>query len=59
MLKQKVKPREHDERITLLNLKISEKDKRALQAQAKKYANGNVSAWLRFAGVRFKPVLVK
>jgi hypothetical protein len=41
--------------LSLLNLKVSKADRAALNAQAKRYAAGNLSAWLRFAGVTFKP----
>jgi len=41
--------------LTLLNLKISSKDRRRLVAMAKKYAGGNLSAWLRFAGAHYVP----
>jgi hypothetical protein len=41
--------------LSLLNLKVSKADRDALNAQAKKYAKGNLSAWLRFAGTQFKP----
>lgn len=40
---------------TLINLKVSDSDRRALNAAAKKYANGNLSAWLRYAGAAFRP----
>jgi hypothetical protein len=41
-------------RLSLLNIKISRKDRKALDAAAGKYAKGNLSAWLRFAGTSFK-----
>lgn len=41
--------------LSLLNIKVSPADRRALDAAAKKYAGGNLSAWLRFAGMVFKP----
>lgn len=41
--------------LSLLNLKVTDKDRRKLNAQAKKYTNGNISAWLRLAGSAFKP----
>jgi len=40
----------------LINIKVNGKDRRALLAAAEKYAGGNLSAWLRFAGLHFKPV---
>lgn len=39
----------------LLNIKVSPKDKRALEAAARKYAGGNLSAWLRLAGSNYVP----
>lgn len=57
LLKNKKKQRNiEEERVTsLLNLKVSERDKRALNAAAKKYSDGNLSAWLRDAGKRYVP----
>jgi hypothetical protein len=49
------KPRKPLGGLTLMNLKVSGKDRRALLAQADKYAKGNLSAWLRFAGTHFRP----
>lgn len=37
-------------RLTLLNIKVSAADRAALVRAARKNANGNLSAWLRFAG---------
>ncbi len=47
---KKKKPRE-----PMINIKASLKQKRALQARADAYANGNLSLWLRYAGMRYKP----
>lgn len=38
-----------------LNFKVSVKDKKRLQDLADKYAGGNLSKWLRVAGLSFKP----
>lgn len=42
-------------KLTLMNLKVSSKDRAALIAQANRFANGNVSEWLRSAGKSYKP----
>lgn len=39
----------------LINLKAADEERAALQAKADKYANGNLSAWLRYAGLHHKP----
>lgn len=39
----------------LLNIKADRKDRAELKAQAKKFMEGNLSGWLRFAGMRFRP----
>lgn len=41
--------------VSLLNLKVTDQDRRALNALAERYAKGNLSAWLRFAGEEFRP----
>lgn len=41
--------------IRLITLKLTPKEKRELLAKAKKYADGNLSLWLRYAGSRHKP----
>lgn len=56
--KKKMKTKRAKRKVTelsLLNIKVSPADRRALDAAAKKYAKGNLSAWLRFAGTMFKP----
>lgn len=39
----------------LISLKMSEQERKALQQMADKYADGNLSNWLRKAGMQFKP----
>lgn len=39
----------------LINLKVESKDRKAIEARALKFAKGNVSAWLRYAGSKFTP----
>lgn len=38
----------------LVNLKVTDKERRLLEIQAQKYTRGNLSAWLRYAGVHLK-----
>ncbi len=39
----------------LLNFRAPEIERKAFKAKAKKFAHGNMSAWLRFAGAHFTP----
>lgn len=43
------------EKRKLLNFKATEAERKAIQANADKYAGGSISAWLRFAGTKCKP----
>lgn len=43
------------EKSPLVNFKASPKELRALNSNAKKYANGNLSLWLRHAGTHYVP----
>lgn len=36
-----------------INFKLSKKDYKALKVQAEKFTNGNLSAWLRIAGLEY------
>lgn len=47
------------EKLTLINIKVSEKDRKRLMIQAKRYAEGNLSAWLRYAGINYVPWLAQ
>lgn len=38
-----------------INFKVDLEEHKQLQEQADKYAGGNLSEWLRFAGKHFKP----
>lgn len=40
---------------SLINLKVDKKSLNAIIARAKKYAGGNVSLWLRYAGMTCTP----
>lgn len=44
------------EKLELLNIKVSAKVKKQLTSKAKKYADGNLSNWLRQAGLKYIPV---
>lgn len=41
--------------LKIVNLKLGGKDRAALKAQAKKFTKGNLSAWLRYAGLQYVP----
>lgn len=43
------------EKPKLINMKILEKDLKVLIARAKKYTDGNLSLWLRHAGLHYIP----
>lgn len=43
------------EKTTTINLKMTAKEKAELERKAKLYANGNLSAWLRYAGLHLVP----
>lgn len=40
---------------TLVPIKIQPRAIREIRANAKKYADGNLSAWMRHAAIRYKP----
>ncbi len=39
----------------MVNFSATEAEKKAIQALADKYADGNLSAWLRYAALHCKP----
>ncbi len=39
---------------TLLNLKVTDAQRKVMTANAKRFADGNISEWLRVAGVKYK-----
>ena len=39
----------------LINFRAPKEERRVFQANAKKFAKGNMSAWLRYAGANFTP----
>ena len=40
---------------TLMTIKVSEKELKELKDKADCYAGGNISAWLRYAGLKYVP----
>lgn len=44
---------------SLMNFKITTPERRRILAKAKKYAGGNLSGWLRQAGLNHDPVKLK
>lgn len=56
MVKDQVAPKQQEFKLySPVNFKVSLADKKRLHAQAEKYTNGNLSAWLRYAGVMYSP----
>lgn len=43
------------EKPTLINFKVVKSDLKAIEARAKKFAGGNLSLWLRHAGLKYTP----
>jgi hypothetical protein len=50
MLKTQVKPA-----LKVCNFKISDDDKNLIKKNAEQYAEGNISEWIRFAAINYKP----
>lgn len=42
-------------KLKIMNIKVTSPKRIELRTRAKKYAKGNMSAWLRHAGTRYKP----
>lgn len=42
-------------KLKIVNIKVGGKDRSSLTAKAKAHAKGNLSAWLRYAGLRYTP----
>ena len=49
----KVKPKNRLPHLVMI--KVTDSQRKELQANADKYAEGNLSAWIRFAGVKCIP----
>lgn len=43
------------EEVTLINFKTTKGEKKALQTKANKFADGNLSFWLRYAALNHTP----
>lgn len=43
------------EKLEVINLKITKRDRKIIEALARKFAKGNLSAWLRCAGLEYIP----
>lgn len=41
--------------LKITNLKLASKDRKALKEKAKLFTKGNLSAWLRYAGLQYVP----
>lgn len=50
-----IKEIENLKKKNLINLKISENELQEIKKKADKYTNGNLSAWLRYAAIKFNP----
>ena len=46
-------------RLTLINLKVTKSEKKILARLAYRFANGNLSLWLRKAGKDYRPIVKK
>lgn len=53
--KAKVKTKPKDSGARLINFKASHKERSVIAARAKKFAKGNISGWLRYAGLNYVP----
>lgn len=52
----KVNQKSKKEKTVLINIKVTLEDRKALAAKAEKFANGNLSLWLRYAGKTCQPL---
>ncbi len=55
MAKKKKSPKKLDGALKLINLKVSDDDREKMRARARRFGTGNLSQWLRVAGLNFKP----
>lgn len=56
MAKKKSAPKKKlKSRLTLINLKVTETERKMLMEMAKHFTGGNLSSWLRYAGVHHVP----
>lgn len=50
-IKSAAKPK----RKTMMNFKVTDAEEKKIKEQAKKFANGNVSEWMRYSAMNLKP----
>lgn len=43
-------------RVRLLNIKVTKLEESYIRMKAEKFAEGNMSEWIRYAAINFKPV---
>lgn len=53
--KVRKKAKVNNSELSLLNIKTSTRDRKRLIINARKYAGGNLSLWLRHAGTKYVP----
>ncbi len=50
-----IETRKRKDKNRIINVKVTEKERKAIIALAAKYTDGNVSSWLRYAAIHHKP----
>lgn len=50
-----LKDHQKDKRTKLINLKVTDKELALIQKKANRITGGNVSMWLRYAGMELEP----
>lgn len=48
-------PKRRVSELSIVNVKVNSKDRKALMLNAKRHAKGSLSAWLRHAGREYTP----
>ena len=56
-MKKKTAPKRkvYKTKLEVVNIKMQLPERKALEAKAKRFAAGNLSAWLRLAGLKYIP----
>lgn len=54
-MKKKSKVKAANDALEVINLKVTSRDRKRLEQNAKRYADGNLSAWLRYVGMQYTP----
>lgn len=54
-MKKKAKRKNYPTKLKIINIKAKASERKALLAMAKKYTDGNLSLWLRIAGLKYTP----